>query len=64
MKGIGGGFDFKLGAAVKENFILHGDIIVTTSSSIDVIADGDEIGTISGDNSVETVSLFNNLVRR
>ena len=54
MKGFGGGFDFKLGAAVKENFILHGDLIGTSSGSINVTVDGDEIGTISGDNSVGT----------
>ncbi len=51
-KGIGGGFDIKLGAVVKDNFILHGDIITVSSGSINITADGNEIGTISGDNSI------------
>ena len=45
-------FDIKIGGAIKENFILHGDIISTSSSSADVTVDGQKIGTLSGDNSV------------
>lgn len=52
MKGPGMAFDFKLGGAVKDNLILHADIMTVNSSSADVTADGEELGTISGDNSV------------
>lgn len=57
LKGIGGAFDFKLGAVIKENFILHGDLIITTSGSIDVTLDGEPAGTISGENSV-AINMF------
>ena len=52
MKGVGGIIDIKIGYAIKENFILHGDIISISTGQVDVVLDGVDIGTIEGDNSV------------
>lgn len=55
MKGTGISLDIKFGAVVKENFILHGDIITSNSFSLELLADGEPLGTISGDNSVSMI---------
>ncbi|MEA1896792.1 MAG: autotransporter domain-containing protein [Bacteroidota bacterium] len=55
MTGTGIAIDIKLGAVIKENFILHGDIISTTSFSLKILVDGEPLGTISGDNSVSII---------
>ena len=55
MKGPGIALDFKIGGTIKTNLILHGDIISTNSLSLDVIVDGESLGTISGDNSVTMI---------
>ncbi len=52
MKGMGGGSNYQIGVVVKDNFIIHGDILTIVSSSVNLVADGNTIGTISGDNSV------------
>lgn len=57
MKGSAVSFDLKLGYALTENIIIHGDIIGISSMSIDLTADGQNIGTVSGDNSVGIVML-------
>jgi len=54
MKGYGGGANIKLGAAITENFILHGTIFTRTSGSMNVVADGTPIGTIMGENDIDT----------
>jgi len=55
MKGACIALDIKLGAVVKENFILHADIITSNSMSLEILADGEPLGTITGDNSVSMV---------
>ena len=55
MKGTGIALDIKLGAVIKENFILHGDIITSNSISLEVLIDGEPLGTITGDNSVSMI---------
>ena len=57
MSGIGAVIDIKLGAAVSENLILHGDIISISSGKLNVEADGSDIGTIEGDNSLGNIML-------
>jgi len=52
MTGTGIALDLKFGFVIKENFILHGDIISSNSFSLEVLVDGEPLGTISGDNSV------------
>lgn len=51
-KGVGIVFDLQVGAPIKENFILHGDIISSSSGSVDMTFDGEEVGTLEGDNSI------------
>lgn len=55
MNGVGGIVDIKVGYAIKENLILHGDIISISSGKVDVVADGTDLGTIEGDNSVGVI---------
>jgi hypothetical protein len=52
MKGSAMLFDLKLGYAMSPNFILHGDLFGISSLSVEVTADGQTLGTVSGDNSV------------
>jgi hypothetical protein len=52
MTGVGGIIDFKVGYALNESFILHGDVISVSSGKVDIVADGTTLGTIEGDNSV------------
>ncbi len=51
-KGVGIVFDLQVGAPIKENFILHGDIISSSSGSVKMEFDGEEVGTLDGENSI------------
>lgn len=51
-KGVGIVFDIQVGAPIKENFILHGDLITSSSGSVDMTFDGEDVGTLEGENSI------------
>lgn len=51
-KGVGIVFDFQVGAPIKENFILHGDIVTSSSGSVDMTFDGETVATLEGENSI------------
>lgn len=51
-KGVGIVFDFQIGAPIKENFVLHGDIVSSSSGKVDITIDGEAAGTLDGENSI------------